>query len=98
MTGEKWTSNGVPHGNLSRRRVVNRGGVVEDRNEHVAYSTQPRRSGGGGGGVVEDRNEHVAFGVPSNNRSRQGSTQRSNGSSQRQPRSRGINLRSFSPF
>lgn len=43
VTGTQWTSNGVPHGNLSRRRVggVNiGGGVVEDRNEKVIYSTQ----------------------------------------------------------
>jgi hypothetical protein len=38
ITGTQWTSNGVPHGNLSRRRVVSGGGgVVEDRNEHVAF-------------------------------------------------------------
>ena len=40
VTGTQWTSNGVPHGNLSRRRVGgNPGGpVVEDRNEHVIFS------------------------------------------------------------
>jgi hypothetical protein len=39
VTGTQWTSGGVPHGNLSRRRVGgNSGGpIVEDRNEHVAY-------------------------------------------------------------
>lgn len=38
VTGTQWTSNGVPHGNLSRRRVVSGGGgIVEDRNEHVAF-------------------------------------------------------------
>lgn len=39
VTGTQWTSNGVPHGNLSRRRIGgNTGGpVVEDRNEHVAF-------------------------------------------------------------
>ncbi len=38
ITGTQWTSSGVPHGNLSRRRVVSGGGgIVEDRNEHVAF-------------------------------------------------------------
>ncbi|TWT53592.1 hypothetical protein Pla22_12220 [Rubripirellula amarantea] len=41
VTGTQWTSNGVPHGNLSRRRVGGSSGpVVEDRNEHVAYGAQ----------------------------------------------------------
>lgn len=42
VTGTQWTSNGTPHGNLSRRRLGgNTGGpIVEDRNEHVAYSVQ----------------------------------------------------------
>ncbi len=43
VTGTQWTSNGVPHGNLSRRRMGgNPGGpVVEDRNETVLFSAQP---------------------------------------------------------
>ncbi|TWU57008.1 hypothetical protein Poly51_29290 [Rubripirellula tenax] len=44
VTGTQWTSNGVPHGNLSRRQVGgvhHGGGIIEDRNENVTYSTQP---------------------------------------------------------
>ncbi|TWU57707.1 hypothetical protein [Rubripirellula reticaptiva] len=44
VSGTQWTSNGVPHGNLSRRQVggVNHGGgIVEDRNENVIYSARP---------------------------------------------------------
>ncbi|MGI9473065.1 MAG: hypothetical protein ACR2NZ_16105 [Rubripirellula sp.] len=75
VTGTQWTSYGVPHGNLSRRRIVNSGGIVEDRNEHVAYDAginqrQPQRQSQRQpyrGGVVEDRNERVGFSVPSNN-------------------------------
>lgn len=42
VTGTQWTTNGVPHGNLSRRRMGgNTGGpVVEDRNEHVAFGVK----------------------------------------------------------
>jgi hypothetical protein len=39
VTGERWTSNGVPHGNLNRRRVSNIGGGVDhEENENVVYS------------------------------------------------------------
>ena len=42
VTGTQWTSFGVPHGNLSRKRVIRHGdGVTEDRNEHVAYDAVP---------------------------------------------------------
>ena len=93
ITGEEWTSNGVPHGNLSRRRVISGGGVVEDRNEHVAFSTQPRQSQPRqfGGGSVEDRNEHVAFGVPGSNTQQPRTRKQPN-------QGRGISFRNFSPF
>jgi hypothetical protein len=42
VTGTQWTSFGVPHGNLSRKRVIRHvDGVTEDRNEHVAYDAVP---------------------------------------------------------
>ncbi|QDT03025.1 hypothetical protein K227x_14040 [Rubripirellula lacrimiformis] len=43
VTGTQWTTNGVPHGNLSRRRMGGNsgpGGIVEDRNEHVAFGAK----------------------------------------------------------
>ena len=63
VTGTQWTSNGVPHGNLSRRRVVgNPGGpVVEDRNETVIYSAP---TGGG------NRSKHTSTKRRSSNSSR----------------------------
>lgn len=48
VTGTQWTSNGTPHGNLSRRRIGggNSGGgqVIEDRNEHVAFGAVTPKS------------------------------------------------------
>ncbi len=39
ITGTRWTSNGVPHGNLTRRRVTGNGGPVEiEERENVVYS------------------------------------------------------------
>ena len=65
VTGTQWTSNGVPHGNLSRRRLGgNSGGpVVEDRNEHVAYSVQS-------GGQNRNNNSGTNRGTNNSNRYR----------------------------
>ena len=39
VTGTRWTSNGVPHGNLNRRRVSGVGpGIDHEENENVIYS------------------------------------------------------------
>ena len=38
VTGYRWTSNGVPHGNLNRQRVSSNGGIDHDENENVIYS------------------------------------------------------------
>lgn len=39
VTGTRWTSYGVPHGNLNRRRVSGIGqGIDHDENEQVIYS------------------------------------------------------------
>jgi hypothetical protein len=39
VTGYRWTSYGVPHGNLNRQRVSNIGGGIDhEENENVVYS------------------------------------------------------------
>lgn len=38
VTGTRWTTNGVPHGNLSRRRVSSGGGIDHDERENVVFS------------------------------------------------------------
>jgi len=44
VTGTRWTSNGVPHGNLNRRRVSGVGpGIDHDENEKVAFSPGARQ-------------------------------------------------------
>ena len=48
VTGTRWTSFGVPHGNLNRRRVSGIGGGIDhDENEQVIYSPMSNSKTGG---------------------------------------------------
>lgn len=50
VRGYRWTSYGVPHGNLSRTRVSSVGGIDHKENENVVY-----------GAVTHKETENVAF-------------------------------------
>lgn len=47
VRGWKWTSNGVPHGNLQRTRIRSTGipGVAQEENDRVLYSYHPGSKG-----------------------------------------------------
>lgn len=113
VTGTQWTSYGVPHGNLSRRRLSNSGGpIVEDRNEHVAYDARnnqgsrhqvqrPSYPGRQGGGQFQGggvvEDRNQHVLFSTPSNSNGSSNRRRSGSSLGQTISRGI-LKNFSPF
>lgn len=52
ITGYRWTSNGVPHGNLNRRRITRYSpGIDVDENQNVVYSP----------GITHDENQSIGF-------------------------------------
>lgn len=57
ITGYRWTSNGVPHGNLNRRRITSYNpGIDIDENQNIVYSP----------GITHDENQSIGYSVGGN--------------------------------